>query len=63
MGIFGKKLLWQGCNPNRKYHLVKWESVCTPKIHGGMGILNLRCMNVSPLTKWLWKLENQEGSW
>jgi hypothetical protein len=25
--------------------------------------LNLRCMNISLLTKWLWKLESQDGLW
>jgi hypothetical protein len=42
---------------------VNWNSICTPKDRGGLGILNLRCMNISLLTKWLWKLENDEGLW
>jgi hypothetical protein len=33
------------------------------KDKGGLGILNLRCMNISLLTKWLWKLEKEEGLW
>jgi hypothetical protein len=45
----------------QKCHLVGWETVCTPKNRGGLGILDLRCMNISLLTKWIWKLENQEG--
>lgn len=34
-----------------------------PKMHGGLGVLNLRLMNISMLTKWLWNLENQNGLW
>lgn len=53
--------MWQcGCT-TKKYHLINWETVCTPKIHGGLGTLDLRCMNIILLTKWIWKLESQEG--
>jgi hypothetical protein len=42
---------------HKKYHLVNWDTVCTPKNQDGLGILDLRCMNNSSLAKWLWKLE------
>jgi hypothetical protein len=42
---------------------VNWDTVCTAKEKGGLGILNLRWMNISLLTKWLWKLENEDGLW
>lgn len=48
---------------HKKYHLANWETICSPKDQGGLGILDLRCMNISLLTKWLWKLENGEGMW
>jgi hypothetical protein len=47
----------------KKYHLVNWDTVCTAKEKGGLGILNLRRMNISLLTKWLWKLEKEDGLW
>jgi hypothetical protein len=55
--------LWQEEQGIRKYHLVNWETVCTPKDLGGLGVLNLELMNISLLCKWLWKLENEEGLW
>lgn len=61
--IFRKRLLWQGGHQSKKFHLVKWSSVCSPKSQGGLGVLNLELMNDSLLTKWLWNLENSKGLW
>jgi hypothetical protein len=38
---------------NKKIHLVNWNSICTPKNQGGLGVLNLSYMNDALLTKWL----------
>jgi hypothetical protein len=56
-------MLWQGGDNTRKYHLVNWPTVCSPKDQGGLGILDLRNMNISLLTKWLWRLETSDGLW
>ena len=29
-----------------KYHLVNWNEVCQPKDQGGLGVIDLRVMNV-----------------
>jgi hypothetical protein len=34
--------------------LVVWDKVCTPKKWGGLGIPNLKMMNVALRTRWLW---------
>lgn len=47
----------------KKYHLVKWENICKSKKKGGLGIKDLRRMNISLLCKWWWKLEKEEGLW
>lgn len=47
----------------KKYHLIKWEKICKSKKKGGLGIKNLSKMNMSLLTKWWWKLENEMGLW
>ncbi|KAJ4769324.1 RNA-directed DNA polymerase (reverse transcriptase)-related family protein [Rhynchospora pubera] len=36
--------------------LLAWDRVCLPKHLGGMGVLNLRILNLSLLLKWLWRL-------
>lgn len=39
------------------------EKVCKSKKKGGLGIKNLRKMNISLLCKLWWKLEKEEGLW
>ena len=56
-------MIWNENDDKKKYHLVKWETVCLPKECGGLGVLDLETMNKSLLCKWLWKLENTEGTW
>lgn len=50
-GVVGKK----------RYHLVKWSQACRSKRKGGLGVKDLRKQNISLLTKWWWKLDNDEG--
>jgi hypothetical protein len=52
---------WQGGSTKRKYHLVKWEVVCRSKKKGGLGIMDIRKMNICLLCKWWWKLGREEG--
>jgi len=55
------KFLWRGHETKFKYHMVRWENVCFPKVYGGMGVINTRKMNEALLTKWIWRiLENRE---
>jgi hypothetical protein len=63
MEIFRSTLLWQEEQGNSKYHLLNWETVCSQKGLGGLGVLNLDIMNICLLCKWLWKLENEDGDW
>jgi hypothetical protein len=41
--------------------LVKWSRACTEKTNGGLGIKNLRNLNMILLCKWWWKIENVKG--
>jgi hypothetical protein len=34
------RFFWEGCGPNFKYHMMKWENVCRPKYFGVLGLLN-----------------------
>ena len=61
--FFMKRLLWREGADAKKYHLVRWEKVCQPTEMGGLGVVDLKVMNICLLSKWLWKLENGEGIW
>jgi hypothetical protein len=58
-----RKFFWQGGQLKKKYHLVKWNKICKSKKKGGLGMKNLRKMNISLLCKWWWMLEKEEGLW
>jgi hypothetical protein len=57
-----RKFFWQGGQLKKIYHLVKWDKVRKSKKKGGLGLKNLRKMNISLLCKWWWMLE-KEGLW
>ncbi|KAK1275589.1 hypothetical protein QJS04_geneDACA012807 [Acorus gramineus] len=71
VGILGKidvirrRFLWRGEEGNGKSpHLVDWATVCKPKKEGGLGMLDLKSMNSTLLTKWLWRwVTGQNVTW
>ena len=60
---FRSRFYWQNDQHKRKYRLVKWEILCQPKDQGGLGIQNLDIQNKCLLSKWLFKLLNEDGMW
>jgi hypothetical protein len=64
MDTHDARFFWEGVGNRRKYHMVDWPMVCTPKEFGGMGILNTRLMNLDLMLKWIWKVyQNADGLW
>jgi hypothetical protein len=43
--------------------LTKWNIICRPKEQGGLGVEVLKLKNICLLSKWLYKLLNEEGVW
>ncbi|XP_026451938.1 uncharacterized protein LOC113352320 [Papaver somniferum] len=43
-------------------HLIKWEVVYADKERGGLGVLNLRFMNLALLAKWRWRFGIEKNS-
>jgi hypothetical protein len=58
-----RDFFWQGDEEKRKYRLTRWNIICRPKDQGGLGIEVLDLKNKSLLSKWLFKLLNDEGVW
>jgi hypothetical protein len=42
--------------------MVNWPTVCRPKTMGGLGLLNTKKMNIALLTKWIWRLYQDEDN-
>jgi hypothetical protein len=63
VNMIESRFLWSGDKNNKKYRLVKWSTVCLLRDQGILGILDLEVMNISLLSKWLWKLFNETGPW
>jgi hypothetical protein len=40
---------------------VRWDVICRPKKEGGLGVRDLRLVNISLLAKWKWKLLSHES--
>ncbi|KEH33332.1 transmembrane protein, putative [Medicago truncatula] len=48
--------LWEGVGGGKKISLVKWDIICTKKSKGGLGVRNVKMVNLSLLAKWKWRL-------
>jgi hypothetical protein len=55
-----RTFFWQGGSTKKKYRLLKWELICKSKKKGGLGIKDMRKMNISLMCKWWWRLENEK---
>jgi hypothetical protein len=60
---FRSRFFWQHDSPKKKYRLTKWSIMCQPKDQGDLGIQNMEIQNECLLSKWLFKLINEEGLW
>ena len=53
--------LWNDFEGNRKLHLANWHLVCMKKEHGGLGVPNLRDVNLCLLGNWVKRYIMDEG--
>jgi hypothetical protein len=53
--------LWNDSEGNHKYHLVNWDNVSMCKEYGGLGIPNLRDLNICLLASWIKRYQADNG--
>jgi hypothetical protein len=63
LDYYRSRFFWQSDENKKKYRLTKWNIICRPKDQGGLGIEVLELKNKCLLSKWLFKLLNEEGVW
>jgi hypothetical protein len=51
-----REFLWGGTRRGTKISWIKWDVVCLPKNKGGLGVRDVRVVNISLLAKWRWRL-------
>ncbi|WVZ88927.1 hypothetical protein U9M48_035394, partial [Paspalum notatum var. saurae] len=62
-GVFRSRFFWQNDRYKKKYHFIKWDQIRQPKEQGRLGIIDLEVQNKCLLSKWLFKLANEDGIW
>ena len=55
-----REFLWGGVGAGKKISWVRWKAVCQYKEEGGLGVRDVRILNVSLLAKWKWRLLDGE---
>jgi hypothetical protein len=55
-----REFLWGGVRGGKKVCWVKWKVICQAKNKGGLGVRDIRAVNLSLLMKWRWRLLNLE---
>ncbi|KAI8555897.1 hypothetical protein RHMOL_Rhmol05G0210300 [Rhododendron molle] len=58
-----RDFLWVGVGEEFKYHLVDWETLCTPVREGGLRVRSLKLFNQALLGKWLWRFACERERW
>ncbi|KAE8672120.1 ADP-ribosylation factor-like protein 8B [Hibiscus syriacus] len=53
--------VWNG-KKERGIHWLKWENICGPKSHGGLGLFDVNSRNRALLNKWIWRFSEEGGS-
>jgi hypothetical protein len=59
-----REFLWGGVKGGRKLSWISWKMVCREKKNGGLGVRDVKVVNMSLLSKWRWKLlQNDSALW
>jgi hypothetical protein len=51
-----REFLWGSRRGQKRISWIKWDVLCLPKKKGGLGVRDIRVVNISLLAKWRWRL-------
>lgn len=57
MNTYMGHFLWNNTEEKHKYHLASWQLVAQKKEFGGLGIPDLRSLNLALLTSWVFRYQ------
>ena len=60
LDYYRSRFFWQSDGHKKIFRPTKWGVLCTPKDQGGLGILDLDLQNRCLLSKWVFKLINED---
>jgi hypothetical protein len=63
LDYYRSRFFWQCEEHKKKHKLAKGSVLFAPKDFGHLGILNLELKNRRLLSKWLFRLINEDGIW
>lgn len=55
-----RNFLWGEVRGGRKICWVNWKRVCSPRSKGGLGVRDVRLVNLSLMAKWKWRILQEE---
>ena len=58
-----RNFLWTGDIKNKKSVTVDWNTICSPKKCGGLGIRSLTSLNQAALLRHMWVVLNSNSMW
>jgi len=53
---------WGGCEEFRKISWINWDTICSKKENGGLGVLRIQEFNLALLGKWCWQMRVENKS-
>ncbi|KAL4557518.1 hypothetical protein LXL04_035699 [Taraxacum kok-saghyz] len=57
-----RDFFWGRNEEGRPIPWVKWSIACKQRKNGGLGIIGIEDMNISLLTKWIWRFRKEENA-
>jgi len=56
-----RDFLWGGVRGGRKICWVNWRRVCHPRCEGGLGVRDVKLVNLSLMARWKWRLLHDDA--